>query len=127
MVIRTTVRGSRKVQRRLESLDLKIKDLSDAWDDIGDRVVRDARPLTPVLTGKLLSTLRAGGGKSKAVVRAGNNRMPPYGPIQHYGGYNNIEGKYFLSRALSKNVPYITGRIDDEIEHLIRTSGLRRR
>lgn len=105
-------------------MGLKVSDLRDAWARIGTKIKRDAIPLTPVLSGQLVNTLRSGKTKSMAVVRAGNNRSVVYAGVQNYGGYHNIEPKYFLNRALLKNRDYAEDEVHNELERIIRRVGL---
>lgn len=123
-VVRVQVLGVDGVQKALRRLDLKVKDLAGAWERIGSKIKRDAIPLAPVLSGRLVNSIRNGKAKSMATVRAGTNRMEPYVPIQHYGGYNNIEAKPFLVTALHKNEGFAAEEVENEITRLIRQAGL---
>lgn len=122
--LRVQVIGDKNVQRALSELNLKVKDLHRAWQRIGAKVRQDAIPMTPVLSGRLVNSIRAGGGKTRAVVRAGKPSMEPYAPIQHYGGYNNIEGKHFLTVSLHKNEDYAEREVSQEIGRIIDAAGL---
>jgi len=122
--VRVQVLGAKSVQRALRSLDIRAKDLSRAWERIGSKIKHDAIPLAPVLSGALVNSIRNSKAKTRAIVRAGNNRMEPYVPIQHYGGYHNIEAKPFLTTALHENEGYAGEAVSDEIDRLIRQVGL---
>lgn len=122
--VRVQVLGNESVAKALRSLSLKARDLSRAWERIGSKIVTDAIPMAPVLSGRLVNSIRNSKGKTRTTVRAGTNRMEPYVPIQHYGGYNNIEAKPFLTTALHKNEGYAEEAVSDEIDRLIRSVGL---
>jgi len=119
-MIRVDLDGLEEVQATLQRMKLKSSELSGAWDRIGAAIKRDALGLVPVLTGRLKNTIRQGKGKTKATVRAGNNRMPPYAGVIHYGGYNNIEPHPFLTTALSMNQGTAKSEVSDELQDLIR-------
>lgn len=118
------VYGAEKTAKAFRELGLKVRDLSDAWDRIGAQVRRDAIPLTPVLSGRLVNTIRQGKTKTQAVVRAGNNTSVVYAGVQNYGGYNNIEAKHFLNRALVSNKDFAEREVRNEIQRLINRVGL---
>lgn len=123
--IRVKVYGNDKAARQFKELGYKVKDLEPAFAKIGAEIKRDAIPLTPVLSGALVRSIRVGKTKSSTVVRAGyNSKRLPYGAIQHYGGYHNIEGKHFLTTALVENRDYAEEAIESEIERLINRVGL---
>lgn len=123
--VRVQVLGNEKVQRAFAALALKSKDLSRAWERIGSRIVDDAIPMAPVLSGALVNSIRNSKARTRAIVRAGTNRMEPYVPIQHYGGYHNIEAKPFLTVPLHANEGFYEEAVSDEIDRLIRAVGLK--
>lgn len=112
--------GKAKVIKTLNEAKLRMSDLANAWQNIGQKIKTDALVLAPVLTGRLARTIRNSKGKTRATVRAGNNRMPPYAGVIHYGGYNNITAQPFLTLALHKNDDYIDSEINNEIDAIIR-------
>ena len=67
---------------------------------LGSLVVKTAKPLTPHKTGRLAGSIRAGRGKTKAVVTAGRKSIP-YAGVQHYGWpAHHIKSTMFLVKAL---------------------------
>lgn len=124
-MITVRVYGEERTAKAFRELGLKVRDLSAAWDRIGAAIKRDAVPLTPVLTGALVNTLRQGKTKTQAVVRAGNNRSVVYAGVQNYGWPgHNIEAKHFLNLALERNRDTADREVMDEIERLTRRVGL---
>lgn len=117
------VYGDEATAKAFRTLGLKVRDLRDAWQRIGGKIHRDAIPLTPVLTGELVNSLRASKAKTQAVVRAGNRRVV-YAGVQNYGGYNNIHASHFLNKALLRNRDYAEEAVSSEIEKKIRQAGL---
>lgn len=120
---RVLVINDKSVVNSLRKAALKVSDLSAAWKRIGTSIAADATPLTPVISGDIQRSIRVGKAKGQAVVRAGWANMV-YAPIQHYGGYNNIQGKMFLTTALYSNEDYANREIEDEIDRIISRAGL---
>lgn len=122
-MIRVQVIGDRRTAKAFRKLGLKVRDLHRAWQKIGAKIKRDAIPLTPVLSSKLVNTLRNAKTKSSAVVRAGSKRVV-YAGVIHYGGYNNITPTHFLTTALHQNRDYAEREVKSEIQRLISKVGL---
>lgn len=61
------------------------EDMRDLMHSTGEIVAQSARMFAPVgRTGALKASIRAGRGKTKAVIRAGSARSVPYAAIVHY-------------------------------------------
>lgn len=123
--MRATVQvdGLNKVINALQNLGVEVDDLKDAFQKIGNIVKDESVSLTPVLTGRLAASIRAGRSKNKATVRAGGAAVP-YAGVIHYGGYNNIEGTYFLTTAAGNKADEAKSTLDSEIADLIDRLGL---
>jgi phage gpG-like protein len=90
--------------------------------DIGMLVVRASLP--PVLTGRLRDSIRAGRGKTKAVVRAGGAQVP-YAPIIHYGyPARNIQARPYLLEALQIERGDVFEKLDEGITAILRKNNL---
>lgn len=116
----TTVRieGLGTVMRKLRRVEADANDQKDLMHKLGMIVVNAAD--APQLTGGLASTIRAGRGKSKAVVRAGNARRP-YAGVIHYGWpAHNIKAQPFLTDALKSQHDRIYAALEDGINQLIK-------
>lgn len=106
-------------------------DLKDAFKRIGEKVKRDAIPLTPTQTGALANSIRSGDSKMKASVRAGGTSRRSHGGgvyanIATYGTYTH-SGKGprpFLQTAVNQNIDYAEEQIENEIKSIIRRMGL---
>lgn len=118
--IKIDIDGTNKVIKTLQEAKVRASDLKDAWQTIGAKVKNDALILAPVLSGRLARSIRNSKGKTRATVRAGNNRMPPYAGVIHYGGYNNITAQPFLTLALHKNAGFASTTVENEIQEIIR-------
>ena len=122
--IKTTVRveGLSRAVSALRKAGADSQDMKRLMHDIGMIVVRAAQP--PVLTGRLRQSMRAGNGKTKAVVRAGGARVP-YAPIIHYGdSHRNIEAQPFLTQALQRTRGQQFNKLDDGIGDILRKNNL---
>ena len=94
------IEGFNKAVRTLNRAGAETQDMKDLMHSLGSLVVKTARPLTPHKTGHLAGSIRAGRGKTKAVVTAGRKSIP-YAGVQHYGWpAHHIKASMFLVKAL---------------------------
>jgi len=114
--------GFAKCVRAMEKAGADSQDMKQLMYDIGMLVVRASLP--PVLTGRLQSSIRAGRGKTKAVIRAGGQRVP-YAPIIHYGySTRGIEPQPFLLDALQRKKGDAFNKLDEGITSILRKNNL---
>lgn len=125
--VRVRIRGIRKAIRALESAGADTQDMKDLMHSMGMIVVSRARGLVPYKSGDLHATLRAGRGKTKAVVRAGrNSKALPYGAVIHYGWpKRNIKPQPFLADALAQTRGQVLAEFDRGLTDLLRQNGLK--
>ena len=120
--VRIRVEGLGKTLRAMSKSGADAQDMKDLMHSLGMLVVRAANP--PVLTGRLSGTLRAGRGKTKAVVRAGGARTP-YAGVVHYGWpAKNKPANPFLLEALNRQRGDIFRALDEGIGDLLRKNSL---
>lgn len=118
--VRTT--GLAKTARALEKAGADSTDMKQLMHDIGMLIVTASQP--PVLTGRLKASIRAGRGKTKAVVRAGGANVP-YAPVIHYGwAARNIEPQPYLLIALERERGDVFQKLDDGITAILRKNNL---
>jgi len=114
--------GLARTARALEKAGADSTDMKQLMYDIGMLVVRASLP--PVLTGRLQSTIRAGRGKTKAVVRAGGARAP-YAGVVHYGyPAKNQQAQPFLLSALEQERGDVFTELDNGITDILRKNNL---
>lgn len=119
------VRGLRETARALQRAGAAGTDMRDAMRRLGGMVARAAAPRAPRVSGRLAGSVRGGGGKTKAVVRAGGARVP-YAGVRHYGWpARNIEPAPFLLDALQRERPRLYVELDRELDGILRRSNLR--
>lgn len=93
--------GLSRASRALARAGDYAEDQRDLMHRIGNLVVGEAKALAPVRSGALRDAIRAGRGKTKAVVRAGFRRVP-YAPVIHYGwADHNIAPQPYMLQALA--------------------------
>lgn len=122
---RIRIEGLRRTLRALSEAGADAQELRDLMHAMGSIVVDAARPMAPVRSGWLASTIRAGRGKTKAVVRAGT-KARPYAGVIHYGWpKRNIRAQPFLVDAYSGTRPQVLGRFDDGLTELLQRHNLK--
>lgn len=120
--VRLRVSGLRATVRNLERAGADTQDMRQLIHAVGMVVVRAAS--APVRTGKLDGTIRAGRGKTKAVVRAGGARAP-YAGVIHYGWpARGIAAQPFLVDALQAQRNNVLSTLDTGIEEILRKNNL---
>lgn len=94
-MITVSVRGLDRVAHGLRALTGRLRNLTPAWALIGARVISVARPLTPVLTARLVRTLKARATADELLVSAGEGLE--YAGVQNFGwAARNIRARRYL-------------------------------
>lgn len=117
------IEGLRELNKAFRQAAVDAQDQKSLMHDIGMIVVNAASP--PMLSGALAGTIKAGKGKTKAVVRAGGARAP-YAPVIHYGWPgHNIEPQPFLLSALESRQKEVVDRLQEGIGDLLHKANLK--
>lgn len=117
------VKGLREFNKACKQAAVDAADQKELMHELGMIVVRAADP--PVVTGALNNSIKAGRGKTKAVVRAGGARVP-YAPVIHYGWPgHNIEANPFLNDALTRKTSEIVETLNQGIGTVLRKNRLK--
>lgn len=120
--VRLRIEGLGKTLRAMAKAGAEAEDIRELMHSLGMIVVNAANP--PVVDGNLAGTLRAGRGKTKAVVRAGGARVP-YAGVIHYGWpARNIEPQPFLTDALQRTQGQILRELDTGLGDILRKANL---
>ncbi|QCR40302.1 hypothetical protein C1N74_07625 [Microbacterium sp. SGAir0570] len=120
---RVRVEGLSRSMRALSKAGADAQDMKDLMHSIGSIVVDAAD--APAKSGALAGTIRAGRGKTKAVVRAGGARTP-YAGVIHYGWpARGISPQPFLTEALQANRSAVFAALEAGIDELIQKNGLK--
>lgn len=117
------IRGLRELQRTLRRFS------EDAVDELRDTnaaaakiVEREADRRVPVRSGKLKSTVRSSGQKTKGVVRVGRKSVPYAGPI-HFGWSTRPNIKFQAGRPAGGPIganPFLYDALDDRRAKVLR-------
>lgn len=120
--VRIRVDGLGQTVRNLGRAGADTEDMRQLIHSVGMIVVRAAS--APVRTGNLEGTIRAGRGKTKAVVRAGGAKAR-YAGVIHYGWpARNIVAQPFLVDALQAQRGQILEALDEGIQEILRKNDL---
>jgi len=115
--------GLRKLNKAFRDAEVNAQDQKDLMHSLGQIVVRAAN--VPAESGVLSTTVRAGRGKTKAVVRAGGAKAP-YAGVVHYGWpAHNIAPNPFLLNALDSSTTEIVDALSDGIGDVLRKANLK--
>lgn len=120
--VRVSVSGLTRTSRQLAAAGADMQDMRELMHQLGVVVIR--RTSVPRRSGALATTLRAGRGKTKAVVRAGSAALP-YAPPVHWGWpARNIRPQRFLWDALNRARPEVLRTLDHGIARIIQINDL---
>lgn len=132
--MRVQVRGLDDTLKAIRRAGEGSEDMRELMHSIGSVVAGTARTLAPVgASGRLSGSIRAGRGKTKAVVRAGGARAP-YSGVRHYGaplGATDVLGRVinadpslFLVQAIDQNRTRVASMVEQGISDLLRKHAL---
>lgn len=122
--VRLRVEGLGKTMRALSKAGADAEDMKTLMHSLGLIVVRAAQGKAPTLTGALRGTIRAGRGKTKAVVRAGGAKTP-YAGVIHYGWpARSIQPNPFLVDALQASRGAVLSGLDKGLDRLLKSNNL---
>lgn len=117
------VDGLRKTVSRLNKAGTDAQDMKDLMHSLGEIVVKGATPPHGA-TGALAKSIRAGRGKTKAVIRAGG-KAAPYSAVIHYGWpARHIAAQPFLTDALTLRHEQIYAALESGIDSLLAKNDL---
>ena len=94
------IEGLRELNAKLRKVGDDSQDRPELMQGIGNIVIANARP--PRESGELAGTMRAGRGRTKAVVRVGYARRGGHACVVHYGDpHRGHRANPFMIRALA--------------------------
>lgn len=115
------IKGLSATVRALSKAGADMTDMRELMHKIGQLVIDASNP--PVKTGRLKNSLRAGKGKTKAVVRAGGARVP-WAPIVEYGWPGHRKETAFLRNADRATRAEQFKTLDEGIKDILRKNNL---
>lgn len=116
------VEGLSKLSRELRKAGVDVQRMNDVMHAIGQAVVNSAN--VPVKTGRLKNTLRAGKGRTKAVVRMGGARAPYAGVIEYGWQARGITGSMAINRARDSRKAESQRMIREGVDNILKTNNL---
>lgn len=116
-------RNYNKVLSGLKKLGATNIDLQGIMAPIGNKVVGEAKRLTPVRSGRLRATVRTNKAARKVVIRAGTKAVN-YASFVEFGSVHN-EAESMVKTAITDNEDYAAKALDKGIEDLARRYGVK--
>lgn len=111
--------GLRELNAKLRAAGDESADLPDLMFRLGSIVIDAAR--VPRKTNELAGTLRAGRGRTKAVVRAGYAKRGAHAGVVHYGNpHTGTRAQPFLVDALRRSQTRLVSELETGIDQLLR-------
>lgn len=117
------VEGLRELNKKLRAAGDESADLPDLMQQLGQIVISHAS--VPAQSGELAGTLRAGRGRTKAVVRAGYAKRAGHAGVVHYGDpHRGHRAQPFLVDALRKSQTQVVQALDAGMQQLLQKHNL---
>jgi len=125
------VEGLQQTIKQLQALGTDRSEIQNANFEAAQTLINQARPLVPVRTGRLRSSLRAARATNYATARAGLNSVPYANPI-HWGWFRdkktgvnrNVLPQPFFSKALGYTKQEIIDNYNRNMQQLLNKHGL---
>ncbi len=117
------VEGIPALVKKLRAAEADLGQMSDLMHSLGLIVISHATP--PRDSGELAASMRAGRGKTKAVVRAGYAKRAAYAGVTHYGMPDGSRAPQpFLTDALKRSQGQVVAALTKGIDEILRTNNL---
>jgi hypothetical protein len=117
------VEGVAEVIKKLRAAEADLGQMSELMHRLGSIVIANAHP--PRDSGEVAGTLRAGRGKTKAVVRAGYAKRGAYAGVLHYGDpHRGHHANPFLTDALKRSTGQILTELTSGVDQILRSNNL---
>lgn len=118
------IEGLQEVLKALRAAGDDLQDMSALNHRLGNIVIANAR--VPRDSGEVAGTLRAGKGKTKAVVRAGYASRGRYAGVLHYGDpHRGHRPQPFLTDALRRSQATVLAELTKGIDAMLTKNGLK--
>jgi hypothetical protein len=118
--------GGPKLRRAFRQIGDDFSDMKALHRSLADDVAGTAKTKVPKRSGRLARSIRGSGTKTKAEVKAGNNRKSgptavPYAAAIHFGwARRGIRPQPFLYEALDDRRQEVIDRYNDEVRTIIK-------
>jgi hypothetical protein len=133
------VEGLTRIRKDLDALGADKQEIIEANYQAAVTLIDAARPLVPVLSGRLVSTLKPSKTQASAAANAGSGRRVPYANPIHWGWsivgaktksrlrpgtVRNIRPQPFFAKALGYTKQEIIDNYEKDMQQLINKYGL---
>jgi len=118
------VEGVNEVIKKLRAANADLNVMSELMHRLGLIVIGNTT--VPTDSGELAGTLRAGRGKTKAVVRAGYAKRGAYAGVRHYGDPHRPghTADPFLTDGLKRSQTQVIAALTNGIDDILRSNNL---
>lgn len=121
--VRIRIDGLKELNAKLRAVGDDSQDMPDLMHRIGNIVITNAKP--PRISGEMGMTMRAGRGKTKAVVRCGYKKRAEYSGVVHFGWpARRIKPQPFLVDALEKTREQVVVELTNGLNQILRKNNL---
>ena len=101
------------------------ENMRDLMHSIGEIVAGRGRALAPARSRKMIGSIRAGRGKTKAVVRTGfESKRLPYAGVVHYGWPDHIKPNPFMLKAIEQTRGEVITRLETGLGEILDRNNL---
>ena len=102
------------------------ENMRDLMHSIGEIVAGSGRALAPARSRKMIGSIRAGRGKTKAVVRTGfESKRLPYAGVIHYGWpAHHIKPNPFMLKAIEQTRGEVITRLETGLGEILDRNNL---
>lgn len=119
------IEGLREVQKALKDLSDDLKnEMKSTHLEAAQIVAKAARPLAPVLTGRLAASIRPAAVRTGGRVRVGASAVPYAGPIHFGWPARRIKPQPFVYEALDPRRDEVAAVYADRINTLVERYGI---
>jgi hypothetical protein len=113
------VEGARELRRTMKAAGEDLSDLKETHLRVASQVVPVARTLAPKRSGRLANSIRPGGTKTAAVIKAGGKAVPYANPIHWGWGRRHIAANPWMARAAKQTEPTWTATYTASVELIL--------
>lgn len=116
---RIQVEGAKELRAAMKRMGADLGDMTAINKSAAQTVAGQARSIVPVLTGRLMGSIRPLATRTRGQVAAGNKSVPYAGPIHFGWPARNISADPFLWDALESKEGEVIEKYEAHIEALV--------
>lgn len=117
------VEGIPEIIKKVRAANGDLNQMNELMHSLGLIVIAHANP--PRDSGEVAGSMRAGRGRTKAVVRAGYAKRAAYAGVVHYGDpHRGHRGTPFLTDALKRSQSQVIAALSKGTDDILRSNNL---